>query len=149
MEILAEYGYIGLFLAAFIAATILPLGSEVVLSLLLINGLSPVLLVLVATLGNVLGSLTNYYLGYGGGVILRRKVETVSKRELDGSLARLKKYGVYSLLFSWLPVIGDPLTVAAGVLRIKLSVFLLLVTVGKLGRYIVLTFIILSYSKAL
>ncbi|MGP0566674.1 MULTISPECIES: YqaA family protein [unclassified Nitrospina] len=133
-----------MFTAAFLAATILPLSSEVVLSALLLNGLTPSVLVAIATLGNVLGSVVNYGLGYGGTKLFKRNFSSTSKREIDTALARYQKYGTTSLLFAWVPVIGDPLTVAAGVLRVNLSTFLLLVTIGKLGRYVVITYITLN-----
>lgn len=78
MELFIEYGYLGLFTASFLAATILPLSSEVVLSVLLLNGLSPSTLVGVATLGNVLGSVVNYGIGMTGGELFKRKFSTAS-----------------------------------------------------------------------
>ena len=146
MEFLAQYGYVGIFSASFLAATVLPLSSEVLLGLLLLKGLDPAALVAVATLGNVLGALVNYGLGYRGGIVFRRKFSTASESEVNASLARFEKYGAVSLLFAWLPVIGDPLTVAAGVLRVKLPLFLGLVSAGKLGRYVVLAVMVLRSS---
>jgi membrane protein YqaA with SNARE-associated domain len=143
MEFLAEYGYIGLFASSFLAATILPLSSEIVLSVLLLNGLNPISLVAVATIGNVLGSIVNYGLGFGGGELFKRKFSTASEAEVNASLARFEKYGTFSLLFAWMPIIGDPLTVAAGVLRVSIPLFLLLVSLGKFGRYVVISYMIL------
>lgn len=100
------------------------------------------LLVAVATCGNVLGSVTNYGLGYGGGKFFKRKFSTASEIEVNASLARFERFGTASLLFAWVPVVGDPLTVAAGVLRINFWIFLLLVTIGKLGRYVVISMMI-------
>ncbi|WP_027721918.1 YqaA family protein [Maridesulfovibrio zosterae] len=142
MELLINFGFLGLFTAAFLAATILPFSSEIVLSALILSGMNPFILVTVATLGNVLGSIVNYGLGYGGGEIFKRKFSTASEREVNASLARFEKYGMYSLLLAWVPVIGDPLTVAAGLLRINFLIFLVLVTIGKLGRYIVISVIL-------
>lgn len=141
MEFLIDYGYFGLFAASFLAATILPLSSEVVLSALLLGGLSPASLVAVATAGNVLGAVTNYALGYTGGELFKRKFSTASESEVNASLARFEKYGTASLLFAWVPVIGDPLTVAAGVLRVNFLVFMVLVTIGKLGRYVAIAWL--------
>ncbi|QJB57098.1 YqaA family protein [Pseudodesulfovibrio sp. zrk46] len=140
MEFLAQYGYLGLFTASFLAATILPLSSEVVLGALLAGGLDPFSLVGVAATGNVLGAVVNYWLGYGGGELFKRKFSTASEDEVNASLARFEKYGAGSLLFAWVPVIGDPLTVAAGVLRVNFPLFLLLVTIGKLGRYVAIAY---------
>lgn len=144
MEALSELDYIGLFLAAFLAATILPLSSEVVLSALLIAGLSPVTLVMVATAGNVLGSLTNYALGRWAGVVVVRKWLRVSEDDFARAERRFAKFGIFSLLFAWVPVIGDPLTVIAGVMRIRLDVFLVLVTAGKFLRYVVISYLTLT-----
>jgi membrane protein YqaA with SNARE-associated domain len=144
MEALSELGYIGLFLAAFLAAIILPLSSEVVLSALLIAGVSPVTLVMVATAGNVLGSLTNYALGRWAGVVVVRKWLRVSEDDFARAERRFAKFGIFSLLFAWVPVIGDPLTVIAGVMRIRLDVFLVLVTAGKFLRYVVISYLTLT-----
>ncbi|WP_127471710.1 YqaA family protein [Thiomicrorhabdus aquaedulcis] len=144
METWLEFGMMGLFLASFLAATILPLGSEVVLSVLLLNGLDPVSLVAVATLGNVLGSLTNYALGFWGGTYLVSNVLKVPPAKLESAQQHFKTYGTWSLLLAWVPVIGDPLTVVAGLLKVNIGWFLLLVTVGKLARYIVVAFVTLS-----
>lgn len=144
MDLLAQYGYTGIFLASFLAATILPLSSEIVLTLLLVNGLNPSLLIMVATIGNVMGAVVNYGLGFYGGGIFKRKYKTASGSEVNASMLRIQKYGTTSLLFAWAPIIGDPLTVAAGVLRINLMLFLLLVTIGKCGRYVVLSYLTLK-----
>lgn len=144
MEFLAQYGYVGLFIAAFLAATILPLSSEVVLTILLLNNLDPTILVIIASLGNVLGSVVNYALGFTGGILFQRKFSTASEKDLNTALGRFKKYGTMSLLFAWLPVIGDPLTVAAGVVRVNIPLFLSLVTIGKLGRYVVISYLVFA-----
>jgi membrane protein YqaA with SNARE-associated domain len=144
MTLLFELGYAGLFIASFLAATILPLSSELVLSALLVSGLSPTTLVLVATIGNVLGSLLNYILGYWASLSIVKKWLKYSETEFLRAEQRFKKYGVFSLLFAWLPIIGDPITVVAGVLRIHLAWFLILVTTGKLMRYVVISYFILQ-----
>ncbi|HBC55860.1 MAG TPA: hypothetical protein DCZ03_01725 [Gammaproteobacteria bacterium] len=136
MEYLTELGYFGLFISAFLAATILPMSSEIVLSSLLLNQFSPKHLIVVATFGNVLGSLTNYGLGYWASLSLIKKWLNMSEKEFLQAEQRFKKYGLFSLLFAWVPIIGDPLTVVAGVLRLPLLWFVLLVTLGKLSRYI-------------
>ena len=144
MDTFAELGYIGLFISAFLAATILPLSSEVVLSTLLLNGLSPVALVTIATLGNVLGSLANYALGYWASLKVIKKWLKISEDEFVRAEQRFRKYGLFSLCFAWVPIIGDPITVIAGILRIRLLWFVLLVTAGKLIRYIVVSYLVLQ-----
>ncbi len=142
MDYFSELGYFGLFVSSFLAATILPLSSEVVLSALLLNGLSPIALVVIATTGNVLGSLTNYVLGYWVSLEVVKKWLRMSEEEFVRAEQRFVKYGLLSLCFAWVPIIGDPLTVIAGVLRIRLFWFVILVTAGKLMRYIVLSYLV-------
>jgi membrane protein YqaA with SNARE-associated domain len=146
MSALIEFSYIGLFVASLLAATILPLSSEVVLSALLLNGLSPMTLVITATIGNVLGSVLNYALGYWARFEVIQKVVNISDQAFSKAELRFKKYGLISLCFAWVPIIGDPLTLIAGVLRVHLAWFLILVTLGKLGRYLVISYLVLVNS---
>jgi membrane protein YqaA with SNARE-associated domain len=135
---LIEYGYFGLFLASFLAATILPFSSEALLTVLLLGPLNAAGLLIAATIGNVLGSVLNYYLGYKGRCLVLQKWFRISEKNFKKTEMRFKKYGTASLLLAWMPVIGDPLTVAAGVLRVKLLWFILLVTTGKFLRYLLI-----------
>ncbi len=140
MEYFTEFGYIGLFTASFLAATILPLSSEIVLGLLLYNGFNPVALISVATTGNVLGSLLNYAAGFWGNLFLFEKVFKLSESEFMKAQKRFSRYGSFSLLLAWVPIIGDPLTIIAGALKINIFLFIFLVTTGKLARYLFITF---------
>jgi len=134
----------GLFVAAFAAATILPAQSEAALIALLLAGkASPAALVGVATLGNVLGSLTNWALGRGVARFRQKRWFPVSEYALDRASGWYRRWGRWSLLLSWVPFIGDPLTVAAGVLREPLWSFVLIVTAAKAARYIVLALVTL------
>jgi membrane protein YqaA with SNARE-associated domain len=135
MEFLIEYGLIGLFIASFLAATILPLSSELVLSALILNGVSPELTVIIATTGNVLGSLTNYVLGFWASKTVLQKWLKMSDSDFSRAEAKFNKFGLPVLLFAWVPVIGDPLTVIAGMMRVRLIWFLVLVSIGKFLRY--------------
>ncbi len=131
--------YIGLFLAAFGAATLLPLQSEAVLvGLLLSNQDWLWSLLAVATLGNVLGSLLNWWLGRGIERFRERRWFPVSPRHLEQAQKHYQRYGHWSLLLSWVPIIGDPLTLVAGVMREPLGRFLVIVTLAKGARYGVL-----------
>lgn len=128
----------GLFLAAFLAATVLPAKSELALAALLRSGTWPVWsLLAAASLGNVLGALANYALGRLAGRLAGRRWFPLSPSALNRAAARYRRHGRWSLLLSWVPVIGDPLTLAAGLLREPVWSFLLLVTIAKAGRYIV------------
>jgi len=144
MEYFSELGYMGLFIAAFLAATVLPLSSEIVLSALLLTGLSPPALVITATTGNVLGSLTNYALGYWVSLVVIQKWLRMSEDDFVRAEQRFIKYGMFSLCFAWVPIIGDPLTVMAGVLRVRLRWFLILVAAGKFFRYVVISYMVLK-----
>lgn len=143
MENFTELGLLGLFLSAFLAATLLPLSSEIVLSFLLLSGLDPVLLVALATAGNVLGSLVNYVIGFWGSIFVINKVLRISEAQFKKSEQLFRKFGTWSLLFAWVPIIGDPLTLIAGVLKVNIVWFLVLVILGKLGRYIVVAYVAL------
>ena len=131
--------YAGLFSTALLAATLLPAQSELLLAGLLVAGGQPAfLLIAVATAGNVLGSLINWWLGRSLERFQNRHWFPVTPATLDKAAGWYRRYGRWSLLLSWVPIIGDPLTLAAGVLREPVHSFLLIVTVAKLGRYLAL-----------
>ncbi|OEY92350.1 hypothetical protein BJD20_07990 [Acinetobacter proteolyticus] len=131
--------YLLLFLSAFGAATLLPLQSEAVLLTLLIQGLSnSFYLILVATIGNVLGSCVNWWLGLKIEHFKDKKWFPVSEQRLLQAQQIYHKYGFYSLLLSWTPVIGDPITLIAGLMKENFWRFLLIVTIAKGGRYLTL-----------
>ncbi len=135
MDQLIAYG--GLFLAALLAATILPAQSEAALAGLHLSGRYPVAeLVAVATAGNVLGSLLNWLLGRYLLHFQDRRWFPVTPAAIDRATAWYRRWGVWSLLLAWVPLIGDPLTLVAGILRTPLGLFLALVTLGKLSRYL-------------
>nr|WP_281169747.1 YqaA family protein [Thiomicrospira pelophila] len=131
--------YSGLFLSALIAASLLPLQSEAVLvSLLLTDHYSWALLWLVATVGNVLGSIINWWLGVYVVHFHDKSWFPVNEARLLKAQVFYHRYGRWSLLLSWMPVVGDPLTLVAGVMRESFWVFLALVSLAKGGRYLVL-----------
>ncbi len=136
LNIIIEYGLAGMFLVAFLAATIVPLSSEIALAGALLLGLDPAGLLVSASAGNGLACACNYTLGY----FLRRPM----LRRLYGSRAGRQaarwaaRFGPWSLLASWLPVVGDPLTIVAGFFRFRLALFLPIVIGLRVGRYAVL-----------
>lgn len=137
MDDLAILG--GLFAVAFVAATILPAQSEAALVGLLVAGAqSPVFLVAVASLGNILGAVVNWALGRGVERFHDHTWFPVSSTSLDRATNWYRRWGRWSLLLSWAPIGGDALTVAAGVLRESLLSFVVLVTIAKTARYVVL-----------
>jgi membrane protein YqaA with SNARE-associated domain len=129
--------YAGLFVSAFVSATLFPGGSEALLVGLLVSGdYAVVVLLLVATAGNVLGSVVNWGLGRWVVRFQDRPWFPLSPEKLSQAQQWYQRYGKWSLLLSWVPIIGDPLTVAAGIMRERFLVFLLLVTLAKFGRYL-------------
>ena len=122
-----------LFGSALLSSTLFPGGSEALLLVRLQQGADPLASVLVATAGNVLGSVITWGMGRFGRTALARSDKT------EGSICRAQawfgRYGQASLLLAWLPLVGDPLCLVAGVLRVPFANFLLLVTAGKLARY--------------
>lgn len=130
-----------LFISAFISSTLFPGGSEAVLAYLATNeSYDLYLIVIVATVGNTLGAMTSW--GIGRLISIRYSTDKLSKASQQKAVERLQKYGSPILLLSWLPIIGDPLCVAAGWLRIHWLPSLLFILVGKLLRYIVVVYII-------
>ena len=128
--------YIGLFTASFLAATILPGSSEVALAVLAAAHPQSVLpLVAVATVGNTLGAVANWCLGHSLMRFAGSRWFPATARRIEQASRYFQRFGSWPLLFSWLPVIGDPMTVAAGVLRIRLPLFIPLVLIGKAARY--------------
>ncbi|ENA27061.1 hypothetical protein HMPREF1487_09540 [Pseudomonas sp. HPB0071] len=137
--------YLGLFLAAFAAATLLPMQSEAALAAMLVSELYlPMALVAVATAGNVLGSVVNWFLGRGVEHFKHKRWFPVSESKLEKAQDFYQRYGYWSLLLSWVPIIGDPITLVAGVMREPLWRFTLLVTLAKGGRYLLLTLLVLG-----
>ena len=135
--------YLQLLIISFLAATILPFSSELVLStMLLTESFDKYLLLVVASFGNIFGSSVNWYLGKKILIFKDKKWFPVNEKQIAKSEMYFKKYGIWSLLLAWVPIIGDPLTVIAGILRVNFFTFLLLVSVSKTSRYIFLIFII-------
>jgi membrane protein YqaA with SNARE-associated domain len=129
------YDYPALFAAAFVSATLFPMGSEGVLLYLIDKDGTVALLVAVASVGNTLGSLLNYGLGRKGfAYIVDRGF--VTQRRAEQTHGVFEAYGAYALLFSWMPLIGDPLTFIAGAARYDLRRFILIVCAAKTARYI-------------
>ena len=133
-----EVAYLTLFSIAFLAATILPFSSEVVLVGLSATSGEKIPLLVVASFGNVLGSFFNWVLGKYTRNLETKKWFPFSTNQLQKASFWFTKYGKWSLLFAWLPIIGDPLTFIAGVVRLRFVPFLILVTIGKVSRYVLI-----------
>ncbi len=130
--------YAGLFVVSLLAATVFPAQSEILLAgMVLADRYPAAVLVLVATVGNVMGSTVNWVLGRFLTRFEGKRWFPASREQVAKAEGWYRRWGKWSLLLSWAPFIGDPLTFAAGVLREPLPMFLVLVTIAKLGRYIV------------
>ena len=129
--------YFTLFSLSFLAATLLPAASELFLTGLLVSGYDPLLLWIVATLGNTLGSIVNYSLGRYLLHFQDRRWFPFKAASMAKSERWFQRYGVWSLLFAWAPIVGDLLTFIAGALRINFTLFVVLVFIGKGLRYAV------------
>lgn len=140
---------LSLFFAALVAATLLPAQSEALLGALLLAGHPPALLLIAASAGNVLGSVINWLLGRGIEQYRHRRWFPVSEKALTRAQGWYHRYGRWSLLFSWAPIIGDPLTLVAGVMREPFWIFLALVTLAKAGRYLLLAALVLGGQQML
>lgn len=134
-ETLTAYGLPALFMLSFLASTMLPLGSEWLLVTMIIQRHDPLMAVMAATIGNYLGACTSYAIGIYGGDFLVKKILRIGDAERCRAERFFAKYGSWSLFFSWLPVIGDPLCLAGGVLKIPFTRFSILVASGKGLRY--------------
>ncbi len=136
-EFISTFGYLGLFAVSFLAATLLPIGSEVFVTLMVARGYNIGLILMVATAGNYLGALTNYYVGKWGGDFLFARYIQVKPASLQKAQDLYRRWGAPVLFFSWAPIVGDALTVISGTLKLSLSVFTVWVLLGKGLRYVV------------
>ncbi|MGB3210806.1 MAG: YqaA family protein [Desulforhopalus sp.] len=127
-----------LFLLSFLAATVLPIGSEWLLIVMVVQGFPLQDTVLIATFGNSLGAFTTCLLGVWGSDFFIRKIFRIGDTQLERAKKMYGKYGSWSLLLSWLPVVGDPLCLLAGVFRVNVIRFSVFVFVGKFFRYAIL-----------
>uniref|UniRef100_A0A486XXE7 Probable membrane protein YPO3302 n=1 Tax=Rheinheimera sp. BAL341 TaxID=1708203 RepID=A0A486XXE7_9GAMM len=130
--------YFSLFFSGLLAATLFPASSEVLLLTLSQQGYAPLGLFIAATTGNTLGSCINWYLGLKLTTFQHKRWFPVAPAALARAQLQFQRFGYWSLLFAWLPLVGDPLTLIAGVLKVRFSLFVLLVALGKAGRYALL-----------
>ena len=135
--------YLSLFGISFLAATILPFSSELSLAALIATSdYDNLLLLTVASFGNILGSLVNWALGSYSRNLTTKKWFPFKETQIERSSKWFGKFGKWSLLFAWVPVVGDPLTLVAGILRVKFIDFIILVAIGKVSRYIFVLYLI-------
>jgi len=135
--------YLSLFAISFLAATILPFSSELTLAgLIATSDYDNLSLLIVASFGNVLGSVVNWALGSYSRNLTTKKWFPFKETQIERSSKWFRKFGKWSLLFAWVPVLGDPLTLVAGILRVKFIDFIILVAIGKVSRYLIVFYLI-------
>ena len=130
--------YLSLFAISFLAATILPFSSELTLAgLIATSNYDSLLLLIAVSIGNILGSVINWILGFYSRNLTTKKWFPFKDKQIENSSKWFNKLGKWSLLFAWIPIIGDPLTLVAGLLRVRFLDFIILVAIGKVSRYLV------------
>ena len=136
--------YFSLFVVSFLVATIVPFGSEIYFATLLaVDNYNSLLLLIAASTGNIVGSVFNWICGYYVAYFIKKKWFPINQNQIDKASNFFWKYGKWSLLFAWVPIIGDPLTFVAGTLRYSFMPFLILVSIGKTARYLAIYFSVL------
>lgn len=134
---LMELGYLGLFIASFLAATVVPFSSEVIFSAMVFSGLNAWTCVFIATLGNWLGGMSSYFLGRLGKMEWIEKYLRIKREKINKFEDRIQKHGDWFAFFSFLPGIGDIIAVAAGFFRCRWWIVAISMLLGKFARYIV------------
>ena len=131
--------YLSLLFISFLAATILPFSSELTLAgLISTSNYDNLLLLVFASFGNVLGSVFNWGLGFYARNLTIKKWFPFKETQIERSSKWFSKFGKWSLLFAWVPIVGDPLTFVAGLLRVRFLDFIILVAIGKVSRYLII-----------
>lgn len=134
--------YLSLLFISFLAATILPFSSELTLAgLISTSNYDNLLLLVFASFGNVLGSVFNWGLGFHARNLTIKKWFPFKETQIERSSKWFSKFGKWSLLFAWVPIVGDPLTFVAGLLRVRFLDFIILVAIGKVSRYLIIFFL--------
>ena len=136
MEALAEWGFIGLFISSFLAATILPLSSEIVLSILIANNYDLTTSLILATIGNWLGGMSSYGLGWFAKWRFIEKYFRIKIETIKNFKDKIDKWGSVIAFFCWLPIIGDPLAVGLGFFKTNVVLVSIWMFIGKMIRYI-------------
>ena len=138
---LEELGYLGLFIAGFLAATIFPFSSESLLAIALLNGFDPTICLIIITSGNWLGSITTYGIGYLGNLDWIEKYFKISREKIEKTKIVLIKYGTLLALFVWVPIIGDVFALVLGYFKINFALTAIFMLVGKFFRYLLIVFL--------
>ena len=140
IQLLTEYGYLGMLAAAFLAGSFSPFSSELVMVGLMAAGLDPLLLVVYGTVGNVLGSVFNYGVGYMGRIDWREKYLHVRKEKLERTRRFLAGRGAWMGILAFLPILGSVVTIVLGLMRANMTITFISITIGKFLRYLLLVY---------
>jgi Predicted membrane protein len=136
-----EHALAGLFIVSFLASTVLPIGSEAYVVLLISKGFSILPVIMVASVGNYMGACTTYYVGIKGRQDIIEKYFSISDEQLKKTDRLFARYGSFLLLFTWVPIIGDAITAAGGIMKLDFKIFSFYVFIGKTARYAVLAYL--------
>ena len=140
IEFLIGNGYWGMLIASFLAGSVFPFSSEVVMAALMATGLDPWLLAFYGTIGNVLGALLNYGIGRMGKVEWFEKYLHVKQKDLDRAERFVAGRGAWMGFFAFLPILGSAITVLLGLMRSNIVITFIAITLGKIFRYIILIY---------
>lgn len=140
IQLLTEYGYLGMLAAAFLAGSFFPFSSELVMVGLMAAGLDPLLLVVYGTVGNVLGSVFNYGVGYMGRIDWIEKYLHVRKEKLERTRRFLAGRGAWMGILAFLPILGSVVTIVLGLMRANMTITFISITIGKFLRYLLLVY---------
>ena len=147
MEGLEELGYLGLFISSFLSATLIPLSPEILLGILIFKGFKLWLSILVATLGNFFGGITTYFVGYLGDWKKIEKYFKIRKEKVYSFKKRIDKLGSFIAFFSWMPILGDILTLSLGFFRVNIKGVFVWMFIGRSLRFIVIAYLIYNGIK--
>lgn len=136
-QIFIDNAYASIFISSFLSATMVPFGPEGVLAYFINQKFDLLSIIIAATLGSYLGAVLNYYIGSKGSNVLLNKIINIDEGQIEKAKEKFRKYGSLVLFFSWMPIIGDPLTFAAGLLKFDFSRFTVYVMLGKAFRFII------------
>ena len=141
-DILIEYGYWGMFIAAFIAGSVFPFSSEAVMAGLQVAGLNPIQLLIWGTTGNIAGSMFNYWIGSMGKMKWIEKYLNIKKEKVEQTQRFMQRGGAWMGIFCFLPIIGSVIAVTMGYMRANLPISIISISIGKFVRYAILVYTI-------
>ncbi len=147
MEFLQELGYLGVFLGAFLAATVVPFSSEIIVTGILMTGASPMLVFIYATLGNWLGGVTSYTLGYLGKWKWIERWFRIKRESLERQRQRIDKFGAYLALLSWLPIVGDIFAIGLGFYKLNAFKCIFFMLIGKAARFAIWIYLYVRFGE--